>query len=76
MENVGDVLPNSHFVVNNALAFVIRGVCEKWKQPLGYVVTSGPVRAQSLNVLLLECLDLTRFFHKVAIKGTPQMAVD
>ena len=57
MENFGDLLPNSHFVANHALVFVIRGLCEKWKQPLGYVVTSGPVRAQSLNVLLLECLD-------------------
>ena len=59
MENFGDLLPNPHFLVNHALVFVIRGVCEKWKQPLGYVVTSGPVRAQSLNVLLLECLDRT-----------------
>ena len=31
------------YVANHAGVFMVRGLVEKWKQPVGYFVTTGPM---------------------------------
>ena len=45
-------------VGNHVLVFFLRGLKTNWKQPIGYFVSSGPVKAKSMKSLLLDCLDL------------------
>ena len=44
-------------VANHALAFMVRGLASKWKQPLCYFLTSGPVSAQDLQSLVKSCVE-------------------
>lgn len=50
------VLGQSKFIANHATVFMVRGLRSKWKQPLGYVLTSGPVPANMLKDLVFECV--------------------
>lgn len=45
------------YVANHAGVFLVRGLIEKWKQPVGYVLSSGPVNAKDLKQLCLQCID-------------------
>lgn len=36
---------------------MVRGLTVKWKQPIGYFLSSGPVNGQTLTSLLLEAID-------------------
>ena len=32
------------YVANHAIAFVVRGLISKWKQPVGYFLSSEPIK--------------------------------
>jgi len=49
------------FISNHAIAFLVRGLCEKWKQPLGYFLSSGPMEGQVMSSLLKECISKVQF---------------
>ena len=50
--------PNREEVLaNHALVFMVRGLMEKWKQPVGYFLSSGPMKASAMKVLLFECIE-------------------
>ena len=53
-ENIGE-LGTSQFVANHALAFMVRGLYTKWKQPLGYFLTAGTVKPETLQTLTRSC---------------------
>ena len=46
-EDLGE-LGRSAYVADHALAFMVRGLFAKWKQPLAYFLTSGPVKGHTL----------------------------
>lgn len=43
---------------NHAVVFMARGLESKWKQPLGYFLSRGPMSGQKTGALLLECITL------------------
>ncbi len=47
------------YVANHALAFMVGGLETKWKQPLAYFLSAGPVSANMLQSLVRRCLDKT-----------------
>ena len=55
-ENLGSV-GRTKFVANHALVFMLRGISANWKQPLGYFLCSGTIKASVQRSLLFECLD-------------------
>lgn len=57
LEDLGPVLGNTKYVGDHALVFMVRGLRSKWKQPLGYFITSSTVKAQTLKMLLLDMID-------------------
>ena len=44
-------------VANHALVFLVRGLIKKWKQPVNYYVTSGPMSADDIKPLLHSFID-------------------
>lgn len=55
VENFGDG-ETSHLVANHACVFMVRGLMQKWKQPVGYFFSSGPMAADLLKSKLLSCI--------------------
>lgn len=55
-ENFGP-LGKTKYVANHAIAFMVRGLMSKWKQPIGYFLSSGPMTASTMKELLLDCID-------------------
>lgn len=55
-EDFGSCGKTQH-VANHATVFLVRGHITKWKQAVGYVVSSGPINGNMLQNMLLECLD-------------------
>lgn len=47
----------SQYVANHALAFMVRGLSSKWKQCIGYFLSSGPVSGKNLQILIKEAID-------------------
>ena len=47
----------SPYVANHTSAFMLRGIVEKWKQPVGYLLSSGPLNASTLKLALLSCIE-------------------
>ena len=47
-------------LANSALVFMIRGLALNWKQPLGYVLTESACKEDSVQTLLLQCIDSLR----------------
>lgn len=41
-ENFGDT-GRCKYMATHALALIVRGLLSKWKQPVGYYLSSGPV---------------------------------
>ena len=39
----------TRYIANHAIVFMIRGLASKWKQPIGYFLSSGPIRAKTLH---------------------------
>ena len=33
------------YIANHVIAFVVRGLASKWKQPLGYFLSLGPIKS-------------------------------
>ncbi len=54
-------------IANHALAFLVRGLGEKWKQPFGYFLTSGPMSGMEMKDLLLQGVDLLRGIDLIPI---------
>ena len=54
-ENLGN-LGTSKYIANHSLAFMVRGLASKWKQPIGYFLTSGTVSPNALKSLLLSAV--------------------
>ena len=50
---VGNTLP----ITNHSIAFMVHGLALKWKQPIGYFLSSGPIKPAILDSLVKECLD-------------------
>ena len=38
------------------IVFLVRGLRTKWKQPVGYFLSSGPLSGDIMKTLLLECI--------------------
>ena len=36
---------------------MVRGLASKWKQPVGYFLSSGPIKAKILQSLTQQCID-------------------
>ena len=43
LENFGDGAQRN-YVANYATALMVRGIASKWKQPIGYSLTSGTIK--------------------------------
>ena len=54
-ENFG-AIGKTKYVANHALAFMVRGLSSKWKQPVGYFLSSGTVSADTLQSLVQTCI--------------------
>ncbi|GFN77876.1 transposable element p transposase [Plakobranchus ocellatus] len=52
-----EVLGKSKLLANHANVFMVRGLKVNWKQPVGYVLSSGPIDSFVLKQLLFDCLD-------------------
>ena len=46
----------TRYIANHAIVFMIRGLASKWKQPIGYFLSSGPIRAKTLQSLTRSCI--------------------
>ena len=44
-------LGQTRYIANHATAFMVRGLASKWKQPVGYFLSSGPIKAKILQSL-------------------------
>ena len=44
-------LGQTRYTTNHATAFMVRGLASKWKQPIGYFLSSGPIKAKILQSL-------------------------
>ena len=56
LENFG-CLGRSHYVANHATVFMVRGLVAKWKQPVGYILLSGPISSEILHAILIQCIE-------------------
>ena len=50
-------LGKTKFVANHAIAFMVRGIASKWKQSIGYFLSSGPTPGAKLKLLVEEAID-------------------
>ena len=50
----------TRYVANHAGGFMVRGLVDKWKQPVGYFLTSGPMCSDRLTSTLLTCIEKVR----------------
>ena len=55
-EDFGDV-GQTRYIANHTIAFMVRGLASKWKQPVGYFLSSGPINATILRSLTKQCID-------------------
>ena len=44
-------LGQTRYIANYATAFLVRGLTSKWKQPVGYFLSSWPIKAKILQSL-------------------------
>ena len=54
-EDFGNI-SQTGYIANHAIAFMVRGLSSKWKQPIGYLLSSGPIRAITLQSLTRSCI--------------------
>ena len=57
IEGIAEAPTKTHDIADHALVFMVRGLCSKWKQPVGYFLSSGPMRGLEMKMLLLMCID-------------------
>ena len=55
LEDFG-ILGRTKYVANSVVVFSIRGLKNKWKQPVGYFLTSGAINSNILNDLTHMCI--------------------
>ena len=55
-ENLG-TLGTSKYIANHAVVFMVRGLATRWKQPVGYFLTSGTVSPTTLKALMMSCIN-------------------
>ena len=55
-DQVEGFCPDSRQLANHATVFMVKGLFDTWKQPLGYYLVSGPMCGSEMKVHLLECL--------------------
>ena len=48
---------NSKYIANHAGVFMVKGLCFKWKQPVGYFFSSYPINKTLLKKLMFECIE-------------------
>ena len=48
-------IPAGKRLANHAFVYMVRGLTEKWKQAVGYFLSSGPISAADMKVHLIEC---------------------
>lgn len=56
VEDLGVCLGRSSSPATHALVFMVRSLAGKWKQPLGYVLTSSTVTAEVLSMLVIKAV--------------------
>ena len=56
VEGFGDI-GLTRYTANHAIAFMVRGLASKWKQPVGYFLSSGSIKATILQSLTKACVD-------------------
>ena len=44
-------------LANHAGVFIMSGITERWKQPIGYCLSAGPVSGKKLKTLVLDCIE-------------------
>ena len=59
--------PGERELANHALVFMVKGLFEKWKQPLGYFLSSGPMSGTQMKELLLECITILKQIGLVVV---------
>lgn len=57
MEGFSFTTESSEEVANHALVFMVRGLVSQWKLPIGYFLSSGPVKASVMKDLLFIVMD-------------------
>ena len=57
LENLGPIFGQTKYVGTSALVFMARGLNGRWKQPIGYFVTSSSIKPELLKSLLLSAID-------------------
>ena len=55
-EDFGEI-GTTRYIANHAVAFMVRGLASKWKQPIGYFLSSGPIKSTILQALTKACID-------------------
>ena len=53
-EDFGDI-GQTRYIANHAIAFMVRGLASKWKQPVRYFLSCGPIKATILRSLTKQC---------------------
>ena len=43
-------------LASHALVFMVRGIVDKWKQSVGYFLSSGPMSGTEIKKILLDCI--------------------
>ena len=56
LEDFGS-LGRTAFIANHAVTFMVRGLCDKWKQPVAYFLSSGPMDGIRMGTLVKECIE-------------------
>ena len=50
-------LGRTKYIANHATVFMVQGLASKWKQPIGYFLSAGPIKASILQVLTRICIN-------------------
>ena len=49
-------LGKTKYIANHAIVFMVRGLVQKWKQPVSSFLSSGPMTGSTMKELLFECI--------------------
>ena len=58
-----DLIGKTKYVANHAIVFMAKGMILKWKQPIGYFLSSGSMTGSTMKGILLDCI------HKLTAAG-------
>ena len=51
-------LGRTAFIANHAIVFLLRGLHNKWKQPVGYFLSNGTMNGHTMATLLKDCISI------------------